>query len=72
MAKSILQNYDERQAELGLDKVSFSAKEAAKTPYSLDDSLNADDQVLTAEKFKVGRGGQVNTVMYSSTVDRSK
>lgn len=72
MAKSILQTYEEKQAEIGLDKVSFSAKESAKTPYSLDDNKNADEQVLNAERFKVGRGGQVNNVLYSSTVDRSK
>ena len=49
---------------------SFDAGVAKQTPYSADDTKNADDQVLTAEKFRVGRGGQVNDVLYSSTVDR--
>lgn len=72
MAKSILQTYEEMQTQLGVDKISFDAGVAKQTPYSADDSKNADDQVLTAEKFRVGRGGQVNDVLYSSTVDRSK
>ena len=70
MAKSILEIYDEMQSELGLDTISFDAGVAKQTPYSVDDSKNADDQVLNAEKFRVGRGGQVNDVFYSSTVDR--
>lgn len=70
MAKSILETYEEMQSELGVDKISYDAGVAMQTPYSVDDSKNADDQVLTAEKFRVGRGGQVNDVLYSSTVDR--
>ena len=70
MAKSILEIYDEMQSELGLDTISFDAGVAKQTPYSVDDSKNADDQVLNAEKFRVGRGGQVSDVFYSSTVDR--
>jgi hypothetical protein len=72
MAKSILQTYDESQASLGVDKISYSEGLAKATPYSIDDTKNADEQVLTADKFRVGRGGQVNDVLYSSTVDRSK
>lgn len=72
MAKSILQTYDEMQTQLGVDKISYAEGLAKATPYSIDDSKNADDQVLTADKFRVGRGGTVNDVPYSSTVDRSK
>ena len=71
MAKSILQTYDEMQTNLGVDKISFAAGQASQTPYSLDDSKNVDDQVLTADTFRTGRGGTVNDVPYSSTVDRS-
>jgi len=71
MAKSILQTYDEMQTNLGVDKISFAAGQAAQTPYSQDDSKNVDDQVLTADRFRVGRAGQINDVPYSSTVDRS-
>jgi|LakMenEpi03Aug12_release.lakeMendotaPanAssembly.Ray.scaffolds.fasta_scaffold4282553_1 hypothetical protein len=70
MAKSILETYEEMQTQLGVDKISYDAGVAAKTPYSQDDTKNADEQVLTAERFNVGRGGQVNNVLYSSTVDR--
>ncbi|CAB4142768.1 hypothetical protein UFOVP449_76 [uncultured Caudovirales phage] len=70
MAKSILEIYDEMQSQLGVDTITYDAGVAKQTPYSLDDTKNADDQVLTAEKFKVGRGGQVNNVLYSSTIDR--
>jgi hypothetical protein len=72
MAKSILQTYDEMQSELGVDTISFSAGQSKQTPYSMDDSKNVDDQVLTASTFLVGRGGVVSDVPYSSTVDRSK
>lgn len=70
MAKSILETYEEMQSVLGVDTISFDAGVAKQTPYSIDDSKNADDQVLTAEKFGVGRSGQINTTLYSSIVDR--
>ena len=70
MAKSILETYEEMQSQLGVDTISFDAGLAAATPYSIDDTKNADEQVLTAEKFRIGRGGQVNDTLYSSTVDR--
>lgn len=72
MAKSILETYAEWETQLGTDKISFAAQEAAKTPYTTNDLRKADDQVLTAAKLRVGRGGQVNDVMYSTSVDRSK
>ena len=72
MAKSILQTYDEMQSQLGVDTISYAAGQSKQTPYSMDDSKNVDEQVLTAAKFLVGRGGVVNDVPYSSTVDRSK
>jgi len=71
MAKSILQTYDDSQTTLGVDKISYTAGLAAATPYSIDDTKNADEQVLTATRLGQGRGGTVNDVPYSSTVDRS-
>jgi len=38
----------------------------------MDDTKNADTAVLTAAKFLSARGGELNSVPYSSTVDRSK
>jgi hypothetical protein len=72
MAKSILKTYDESQTSLGVDKISYSSGLAAATPYSLDDTKNVDEQVLTASKLGQGRGGTINDVPYSTTVDRSK
>jgi hypothetical protein len=70
MAKSILETYEEMQTQLGVDTISYDAGVAKQTPYSVDDSKNADDQVLTAEKFRVGRVGQVNDTLYSTPVYR--
>ena len=72
MAKSILQVYDEMQTQLGVDKIDMNSTIAKETPYSLDDTKNADTAVLTAAKFLSARGGELNSVPYSSTVDRSK
>jgi hypothetical protein len=70
MAQQILDLYEAKQTELGVDKISFAAGQAAQTPYSVDDNKNIDEQVVTAEKFGVGRGGPLNNVLYSSTVTR--
>ena len=53
---SILDTYNGRQKELGVDKIitSKSSRLARETPYSLDDSLDADLKVLTADKLKSG------------------
>jgi hypothetical protein len=66
----LLRLYDEQKSTLGTDKISYAESAARNTPYSIDDEKNADEQVLNAEKFKVGRGGQPNTVLYSSTITR--
>lgn len=64
----ILDLYDSMQSQLGVDKISFAAAEAAKTPYSDDSSFDAD---LGDAKLKQGRGGTLNDkVKYSDTVDR--
>jgi hypothetical protein len=64
----ILDLYDSMQSQLGVDKISYAAAQAAKTPLSDDDSFNAD---LSDSKLKLGRGGTINdTVKYSDTVDR--
>lgn len=66
----ILELYDAQQSALGVDKISFEAGVNAKTPYTTNDLKKADDQVLTAAKFKTGRGGEVNEKKYSDTVKR--
>ena len=63
----ILELYKAQQSALGVDKISFDAGVNAKTPYTTNDLKKADDQVLNAAKFKVGRGGEVNEKKYSDT-----
>jgi hypothetical protein len=59
--------YKAQQSALGVDKINFDAGVNAKTPYTTNDLKKADEQVLTAEKFKTGRGGAVNEKKYSDT-----
>lgn len=66
----ILETYDAQKSTLGVDKISFAAGVNAKTPYTTNDLKKADEQVLTAAKLKVGRGGELNSVKYSDTVKR--
>ena len=66
----ILELYDAQQSALGVDKISFDAGVNAKTPYTTNDLKKADDQVLTAAKFKTGRGGEVNEKKYSDSIKR--
>ena len=66
----ILELYEANKAAIGVDKISFEAGVNAKTPYTTNDLKKADDQVLTAAKFKTGRGGEVNEKKYSDTVKR--
>ena len=66
----ILELYKAQQSALGVDKISFEAGLNAKTPYTTNDLKKADDQVLTASKFKVGRGGEVNEKKYSDTIKK--
>ena len=66
----ILELYDAQQSALGVDKISFEAGVNAKTPYTSNDLQKADEQVLTAAKFKTGRGGEVNEKKYSDSVNR--
>jgi len=63
----ILELYKSGQSSLGVDKIGFQAGVNAKTPYTTNDLKKADEQVLTAEKFKTGRGGAVNEKKYSDT-----
>jgi hypothetical protein len=67
---TIEETYKARQSELGLDNLGFDAGVAAKTPYSTNDLQKADEQVLTATKFKTGRGGEKNFAKYSDSVKR--
>lgn len=67
----ILELYKAQQSALGVDKISFEAGSKAKTPYTTDDLKKADEQVLTASKFKTGRGGDVNEKKYSDTIKKS-
>ena len=66
---TILDTYKGRVTELGLDKIVPNASSKG-TPYTTDDLKKADEQVLTAAKFKVGRGGEVNEKKYSDTVKK--
>lgn len=66
----ILDLYDAQKAALGVDKISFDAGVNAKTPYTTNDLKKADDQVLTAAKFKTGRGGEVSETKYSDSLTK--
>lgn len=66
----ILDLYKSSQASLGVDKIGFEAGVAAKTPYTTDDLKKVDDQVLTAAKFKTGRGGEISEKKYSDSVKK--
>lgn len=67
----ILELYKASQSSLGVDKISFEAGQAANTPYSTNDLKKIDDQVLTAAKFKTGRGGEVtSSPKYSDSVKK--
>jgi len=67
----ILDLYKAQQSALGVDKIGFEAGVAAKTPYTTDDLKKVDDQVLTAAKFKTGRGGEVtSSPKYSDSVKK--
>jgi hypothetical protein len=59
--------YKAQQSALGVDKIGFEAGVNAKTPYTTNDLKKADDQILTADKFKTGRGGAINEKKYSDT-----
>ena len=62
--------YKAQQSALGVDKINFDAGVNAKTPYSTNDLKKADEQVLTAEKFKTGRGGEKNFAKYSDSLKK--
>jgi len=66
----ILELYKAQQSALGVDKISFEAGVKAKTPYTTNDLKKVDDQVLTADKFKVGRGGAVSEKKYSDSIKK--
>ena len=66
----ILETYESQKSALGVDKISFEAGVNAKTPYTTNDLKKADEQVLNAAKFKVGRGGELNEKKYSDTVKK--
>ena len=57
--------YKAQQSALGVDKINFDAGVNAKTPYSTNDLKKVDDQILTADKFKTGRGGSISEKKYS-------
>jgi hypothetical protein len=63
---TILDTYKGRVTELGLDKIVPNASSKG-TPYTTDDLKKADEQVLTAAKFKTGRGGEVSGIKYSDS-----
>lgn len=66
----ILELYEANKAAIGVDKISFEAGVNAKTPYTTNDLQKADDQVLNAAKFKIGRGGELNEKKYSDSLTK--
>jgi len=64
---TLLDTYKSQQSALGVDKIGFDAGVNAKTPYTTNDLKKADEQVLTAAKFKTGRGGDIAEKKYSDT-----
>ena len=66
----ILDLYEAQKSALGVDKISFDAGVNAKTPYTTNDNKKADEQVLTAAKFKTGRGGELNEKKYSDSIGK--
>ena len=64
---TIEETYKAQQSALGVDKIGFDAGVNAKTPYTTNDLKKADEQILTAEKFKTGRGGAISEKKYSDT-----
>ncbi len=66
----ILETYKAQQSSLGVDKIGFDAAVNAKTPYTTNDLKKADEQVLTATKFKTGRGGGLNEKKYSDSIKK--
>ena len=64
----ILDLYKAQQSALGVDKISYEAGNNAKTPYTTHDLKKVDEQVLTADKFKTGRGGAISEKKYSDSV----
>ena len=57
----ILELYKAAQKSLGVDKISKEAGVKSQTPYTTDDLKNVDEQILTADKYKTGRGGDVTS-----------
>ena len=66
----ILELYKAAQSSLGVDKIGFDAGVAAKTPYTTNDLKDIDAKVLNAEKFKVGRTGELKADKYSDSIKK--
>mgnify|MGYP000079203761 CR=1 FL=1 len=66
----ILELYKAAQSSLGVDKISFEAGKNAQTPYTTNDLKKVDDQILTADKFKTGRVGEISDKKYSDSVKK--
>jgi hypothetical protein len=62
--------YKTQQSALGVDKISFEAGKNAQTPYTTNDLKKADEQVVTAAKFKTGRGGEKTFAKYSDSIKK--
>lgn len=70
MDSKILDLYKAQQSSLGVDKISYEAGQAANTPYSTNDLKKIDEQVLTAARFKTGRGGELSSKKYSDSIKK--
>lgn len=68
----ILELYKAAQKSLGVDKISKEAGVKSQTPYTTNDLKKVDEQVLTATKYKTGRGGEVASAPKYSDAMKSK
>jgi len=66
----ILELYKSAQKALGLDKITKEAGIKKQTPYTTNDLKKIDEQVLTADKFKVGRKGELKSAKYSDSIKK--
>ena len=66
----ILELYKAAQKNLGVDKITKEAGITKQTPYTTNDLKKIDEQVLTANKFKGGRKGELKSAKYSDSIKK--
>jgi hypothetical protein len=70
MSTGIQKMYEDMQKELGMDQIGGSPALDAQTPYSNNGDKNPDTSVINDDKLEGARGGKLNSVLYSSTVQK--